>query len=119
MARGTLNFCSDVRRVIETDVGFIGPSVNPLPWNFFAAHLIGGDFLDFRFIGRNCLMAHHAILDAGNACNGTLRHPDVAKITLELGFFNVGFVLIGDRLNWFGANSEKMSNRLTKRLMRG
>ena len=119
MACRALNFGADVRRVIETNVRFVGPPVNALPGNFFTAHFVCGHFHDLGLVGRNCLMAHHAVLDAGNARHRTFRNSNMAEIALELGFFDMWLVLIGDRLNRFGANSEEMTNRLAERFVRG
>ena len=119
MACRALNFGADVRRVIETNVRFVGPPINALPGNFFTAHFVCGHFHDLGLVGRNCLMAHHAVLDAGNARHRTFRNSNMAEIALELGFLNVRPVLICDRLNRFAPNPKEMTNRLAEGFVRG
>jgi len=119
MACRTLNFRPDVWRVIKADVGFISPTVDALPWNFLATHFVRGHFLDFRLVRRNRLVTDHAVLDARNARNRAFRNSNVTEIALQLGYFNVRLVLICNRLNRFGADTEEMTNRLAERFVSG
>src|SRR5262245_2044783 len=116
---GALNFRADMRSVIETDVRFVGPSVDALPWNLLTAHFVCGHLHDLGLVGRDGLMADHAVLDAGNAGHRTLRNPDMAEIALEFGLFDMGLVLVCNRLNRLAADSKEMTNRLAKGFVRG
>ncbi len=119
VARRTLHLCTDMRCVIETDVSFIRPSVNALPWNFLAARFICGNLLDLGFICCDRLVAHHAVLHARYACHRTLRYPSVAEITFELCDFNMRFVLVRDWLNGLAPYKEEVAYCFAQRRVRG
>jgi len=112
-----LDFGANMWSVIETHVRFIRPAINALPRDFFPALLVCGYLLNFRLVRCNSLVADHAILHAGYACHRPFIDANMAEITLELGFLDVRLVLVGDRLNGFRADPEKMTDSFAKRFV--
>ena len=89
---------ADVRGMLESHVDFGIKPVHALPGRFLPFGSVGREFLDFRFIGGNGLMACHAEGDTGNSGVRSLGYARVAALALK-AVLDMNVVLEGDRLH--------------------
>ena len=111
MARRARNFGANVRRMIETHMGLVIPPVNALPRNILTPFVVCNHLLNDRRIRCDELVTNHAFLDSGNRCNRSFGHCFMAKITLQLGFFDVWLVSVCDGLYGFRTDVKEMLGR--------
>src|SRR4026207_569265 len=78
MTGGALDFCANMRGVIEANMSFFGPAPDALPRNVLALLVVSAQFHNLRMIGESLLMTGPAGPNIGNGCHGATRHRDVA-----------------------------------------
>lgn len=92
-------------------------AVDALPGHVLTSRSVRREFLDFRFICGDHLMAGHAEIDARNPRIGPLIDADVTLRALH-AVRQMHFVRVGDWLHGLGANSKKFADRVEDSGMR-
>ena len=110
MTGRAIDLRQDVRRVVESHVGFFHPTPHALPRNVLSLVEVPFHLLNFRPIRRRRCMTVPAGADIGYRCLGTSGGADMTIHTCELDVLDVDIVRERDRLNRFGSISEEMGN---------
>ena len=118
MARGALDFCANMRGVIEADMRFFRPAEDAFPRNVVAVLVVTAQFHDLRMIGDDLFMAGPTGPNIGNGRLGAPIHGDVAIDAIQFGDFQMDAVNKGDRLLRLGAVSDEVLGGFRKGLMR-
>ena len=92
------NRIADVRGMLESDVHSRIKPEDGLPGDFLTFGGVGREFLNFRIIGGNGLMACHTKADARNSRIGSLGYTRVAALALK-AVLDMNLVIERDRLH--------------------
>ena len=111
VARDAVHSRANVRRVIELHVRGRLESVNALPGNVFAARAVRCQFLDFRLVGGDHLVASHAEIDARDPGIRPLIHSHMAIGALH-PVREMHFVRVGNGLDGFRTRTEEFPDRV-------
>lgn len=103
------NSSVDMRCMPEPNVRSGIKPEDSLPGDLLAFGSEAGQFLDFRFIRCNHLMACHTKGDARNSRVGSLGHASVTAAALQI-MLEVNFVIEGDRLDRRGLQKKEFSD---------
>ena len=109
MALLAANSIADVRGMLESDVRSRIRPEDGLPGDVLTFGGIGGEFLNFRIIGGNALMACHTKADAGNSGIRSLGYARMAALALE-AVLDMNLVIKRDRLHGCWLQIEIFSN---------
>jgi hypothetical protein len=116
MATDASHFRTEMRGVVELQMGGVAEAINPLPGNFFASPRICRRFPDFGAVCCNLSMTRHAGVNAGNRGVRTSIDPGVALVTLH-ALSQVNLVCEGDRLSGRSPPVEEIPDRLKQARM--
>ena len=110
MTGSALDLGTDVGRVIETDMGFLRPSINPLPRRLFEAIVVRRQQLDLGFLDGHAEVTEHAGLDAGYTRDRSDRGAIMTEIASQSDLVQVKLMGVGNRLFGRRPNTEEMAN---------
>lgn len=110
------NSSADVWCMLELDVHRWIKPIDPLPRDVLPLGRIGREFLDFRIICGNHLMARHAEGNAGNSRVWPLSHASVAASTLQV-MLEMNTVIESDGLDRRRLQKEKFPDRAEEGLV--
>ena len=109
MTGGALDFCANVRGVIEANMRFFGPAPDAFPRNVLALLVVTTQFPDLRMVGDNLFMTGPAGPNIGNGCLGATRHRGMAIDAIQFGDFQMDSMNKSDRLLRLGAVSDEVA----------
>jgi hypothetical protein len=118
MAGGALHFGANMRSVIESDMGFFGPTRDAFPGNIMAFLMVTAQFHDLRVIAEDFFMTAPTRPDIGDGRPRAASRSDVAFDASQFGDFQMDAVNKSDRLLRFGAVSNEVLCGFQKGLMR-
>jgi hypothetical protein len=103
---------ADVRGVVESDVRFLYPTPDALPWNILSLVVVILHFPDLGVLSERRRMTTPAGPNIGNRGYGATSNSKVTVHAFDLNFINVDLMNESDRLTAFGQVPEEMRYRL-------
>ena len=108
MTGGAIDFRRDMRRMVESHVGFFHPTPDALPRNVLSFVEVRFHLLNLCTICRRRCVTVPAGADVGYRCLGASGGADMTVHTRELDVLDVDIVRECDRLNGLRPISEEM-----------
>ncbi len=107
MTHGAIDAGSNVRRVIESHMGFLDESIHTLPRHLFSSLRMIAKRLNSRIVGiANVFMTSHAKTDAWNSGTCAAVHARMALVALDSDLVNLmNLMREVDRLLRFGLDA--------------
>src|SRR5262245_14026586 len=101
--------------MVESNVGFLRPTVNTLPGDFLSLVVIISQLLDGRQVGTNLLMAGDAERHAGQMRYGSLRHTVVTIVAVQRRSLHMNLMCEGNGLDGIATDPKKVPRRVSQR----